>query len=77
MNVTNKVTRMSNYSIFSNISDASGMDSYLEEEGARIGLKLLKQKMVNYDPLDILMSMLHVAYENQVLLEPVYASLSL
>ena len=52
------------------------MDGYLQEEGRRIGLKLLKQKMTNYDPLDILMSMLHVAYENQVILQPVYISSS-
>ena len=54
------------------MSETSVMDSYLEEEGQRIGLKFLKSKMTSFDPLDILMSMLHVAYENQVLLQPVY-----
>lgn len=28
--------------------------------------------MNNYDPLDILVSMLHIAYEQQVKLEPIY-----
>ena len=48
------------------------MPTYLEEEANMIGLKLLRQKMKNFDPLDILVSMLHVAYEQQVLLHAVY-----
>ena len=41
-------------------------------EGQFIGLRYLREKLSRYDPLDILVSMLHIAYEEQVLLRPVY-----
>jgi hypothetical protein len=46
-----------------NLDQTSYMDTYLQEEACMIGLKFLKQKMKTYDPLDLLVSMLHVAFE--------------
>lgn len=62
MLISKQHTRVSNHSESLLLDEMSLMPSYLEEEAKLIGLKFLKKKMKNYDPLDILMSMLHVAY---------------
>ncbi len=63
MLISRQLSRTSNHSDSLFFDEGSLMPTYLEEEANMIGLKLLRQKMKNFDPLDILVSMLHVAYE--------------
>ncbi len=62
MLISKQNSRVSNHSESLLFDESSLLPSYLDEEAKMIGLKFLKQKMKHYDPLDILMSMLHVAY---------------